>query len=159
MIAAAAAAPTSNYAISLQGASAVSSEKSRSVRDGWMAAVIAGLKEFGPYAAIELVLPGGSLIAILLWLHRRHRLRLRSNPAQQYVRQSAYGPPPAPPAKSVVVARALPAHFAGCAVRLAVLKRPGVSPVAARNASEKFEGCLNPNRYAISFSGRSVCSK
>jgi hypothetical protein len=81
MIAAAAAAPTSNYAISLQGASAVSSEKSRSARDGWMAAAIAGLKEFGPYAAIELVLPGGSLIAILLWLHRRRRFRLRSNPA------------------------------------------------------------------------------
>src|SRR5882724_3183457 len=41
----------------------------------------------------------------------------------------------------------------------AVLKRPGVSPVAARNASEKFEGRRNPNRYAISFSGSSVCSK
>jgi hypothetical protein len=95
MIAAAAAAPTSNCAISLQGASAVLSQKSRSVRHGWMAAAIAGLKEFGPYAAIELVLPGGSLIAILLWLHRRRRLRLRSNPAQQYVRQSAYGPPAA----------------------------------------------------------------
>jgi hypothetical protein len=81
MIAAAAAAPTSNYAISLQGASAVSSEKSRSVRHGWMAAAIAGLKQFGPYAAIELLLPGGSLIAILLWLHQRRRFRLRSNPA------------------------------------------------------------------------------
>jgi hypothetical protein len=40
-----------------------------------MAGAIAGLKEFGPYAAIELVLPGGSLIAILLWLHRRRQLR------------------------------------------------------------------------------------
>ena len=79
MIAAAAAAPTSNYAISLPGASAVSSEKSRSVRHGWMAAAIAGLKEFGPYAAIELVLPGGSLIAILLWLHRRRQLKRTSN--------------------------------------------------------------------------------
>jgi hypothetical protein len=75
MIAAATAAPTSNCAISLQRASAVLSESSRRVRPGWMAAAIAGLKEFGPYAAIELVLPGGSLIALLLWLHRRRCLR------------------------------------------------------------------------------------
>jgi hypothetical protein len=71
MIAAATAASTSNCAIALQCGSAVLSEKVRSVRHGWMAGAIAGLKEFGPYAAIELVLPGGSLIAILLWLHRR----------------------------------------------------------------------------------------
>lgn len=30
------------------------------------------LKAFGPYAAIELILPGGSCIALLLWLYRRH---------------------------------------------------------------------------------------
>ncbi|MGH3428654.1 MAG: hypothetical protein ACRDQZ_13980 [Mycobacteriales bacterium] len=29
------------------------------------------LRELGPYAAIELVLPGGSLLALLLWLYRR----------------------------------------------------------------------------------------
>jgi hypothetical protein len=40
-----------------------------------MAGAIAGLKEFGPYAAIELVLPGGSLIAILPWLQQRRQLR------------------------------------------------------------------------------------
>jgi len=36
---------------------------------------IAGLllRELGPYAAIELILPGGSLLALLLWLYRRHR--------------------------------------------------------------------------------------
>jgi hypothetical protein len=32
---------------------------------------IAIIKDFGPYAAIELILPGGSLIAVLLWLYRR----------------------------------------------------------------------------------------
>ena len=32
---------------------------------------IAIMKDFGPYAAIELILPGGSLIAVLLWLYRR----------------------------------------------------------------------------------------
>lgn len=31
------------------------------------------LKEFGPYAAIELILPGGSCLALLLWLYRRHQ--------------------------------------------------------------------------------------
>ena len=32
------------------------------------------LKEFAPYAAIELVLPGGTVLAILCWLYRRRRL-------------------------------------------------------------------------------------
>lgn len=31
------------------------------------------LKELAPYAAIELVLPGGTLIAILCWLYRRRQ--------------------------------------------------------------------------------------
>src|ERR1700739_1866188 len=32
------------------------------------------LRAVGPYLAIELLLPGGSVIALLLWLHRRlHR--------------------------------------------------------------------------------------
>jgi hypothetical protein len=32
------------------------------------------MRDIGPYAAIELVLPGGSLIAVLLWLYRRSKL-------------------------------------------------------------------------------------
>lgn len=49
------------------------------------------LKGLGPYAAIELLLPGGSLIAIGLWLYSRHkagkpllpfRLRVGSAPAR-----------------------------------------------------------------------------
>jgi hypothetical protein len=31
------------------------------------------VKELGPYAAIELLLPGGSLIALGLWLYARHK--------------------------------------------------------------------------------------
>jgi hypothetical protein len=31
------------------------------------------LKGLGPYAAIEILLPGGSLIAIGLWLYSRHK--------------------------------------------------------------------------------------
>jgi hypothetical protein len=33
--------------------------------------MIAG-RTFGPYLAIELLLPGGSLIALLLWLYRAY---------------------------------------------------------------------------------------
>jgi hypothetical protein len=29
------------------------------------------LREFGPYAAIALVVPGGSLFAVLLWIYRK----------------------------------------------------------------------------------------
>jgi hypothetical protein len=34
--------------------------------------VIAAGRSFGPYLAIELLLPGGSLIALLLWLYRSY---------------------------------------------------------------------------------------
>ena len=30
------------------------------------------LRQLAPYAAIELLLPGGSLIALCLWLYHRH---------------------------------------------------------------------------------------
>jgi hypothetical protein len=36
-------------------------------------AVAANLRNLAPYAAIELVLPGGSLMALLLWLYRRQK--------------------------------------------------------------------------------------
>jgi hypothetical protein len=32
------------------------------------------LREFAPYAAIELLLPGGSLMALLLWFYRRRKM-------------------------------------------------------------------------------------
>lgn len=34
------------------------------------------LRQFAPYAAIELLLPGGTIVAILLWLYRRRRVAL-----------------------------------------------------------------------------------
>ena len=39
----------------------------------WGAIVAATLKAFGPYAAIELLLPGGSVIALSLWFYRRRK--------------------------------------------------------------------------------------
>jgi hypothetical protein len=34
---------------------------------------LATLRALAPYAAIELLLPGGSLIALVLWLYRRYK--------------------------------------------------------------------------------------
>jgi hypothetical protein len=34
---------------------------------------LTALRQLAPYAAIELLLPGGSLIALVLWLYRRHK--------------------------------------------------------------------------------------
>jgi len=36
---------------------------------------LVGLRELGPYAVAELVLPGGTVLAVLLWLYRRHHRR------------------------------------------------------------------------------------
>jgi hypothetical protein len=36
-------------------------------------AVIGKLRALAPYAAIELVMPGGSLMALLLWIYRRQK--------------------------------------------------------------------------------------
>ena len=33
------------------------------------------VRDFAPYAAIELILPGGTLLAILCWLYRRRLAR------------------------------------------------------------------------------------
>lgn len=34
------------------------------------------LRKFAPYAAIELILPGGTILAIVFWLYRRRQLAL-----------------------------------------------------------------------------------
>jgi hypothetical protein len=39
----------------------------------YAAAIVAKLRDLAPYAVIELVLPGGSLMALLLWLYRRQK--------------------------------------------------------------------------------------
>lgn len=44
----------------------------RALLNTWIAGVPALLRSLGPYAAIELLLPGGSVIALLIWLYR-HR--------------------------------------------------------------------------------------
>jgi hypothetical protein len=39
----------------------------------WVAVAVARLKEFAPYAVIELLLPGGSVLALTLWFYRRRK--------------------------------------------------------------------------------------
>jgi len=48
---------------------------------GWKGRVVRFVRVLGPYAAIELLLPGGSLIAVLLWLYQTQRKKasLRQN--------------------------------------------------------------------------------
>jgi hypothetical protein len=36
-------------------------------------AVVGRLKDVAPYAVMELILPGGSLMALLFWLYRRQK--------------------------------------------------------------------------------------
>jgi hypothetical protein len=40
---------------------------------GWWMRGLTGVRELGPYAAVELLLPGGSVIAVVLWLYRRYK--------------------------------------------------------------------------------------
>ena len=69
-------AATSGYR-SFPGAACAAASEEAGVWGGRLMRAIARAREFAPYAAIELILPGGSLIAIVLWLYRRRRL----NPA------------------------------------------------------------------------------
>jgi hypothetical protein len=40
------------------------------------------LRSLGPYLAIELILPGGSIVALLLWAYRhRHAVRPSAAPS------------------------------------------------------------------------------
>lgn len=44
----------------------------------WIGRIAALVRQLGPYAVVELVLPGGSLVALSLWLYRRHKNASRS---------------------------------------------------------------------------------
>jgi hypothetical protein len=39
----------------------------------WVTRLGAILRQLGPYVAIEILLPGGTLMALLLWIYRRRR--------------------------------------------------------------------------------------
>jgi hypothetical protein len=59
----------------------------RSRLAAWIARIGTILRELGPYAAIEILLPGGTLVALLLWLYRRSinvRARVPSSASAAY---------------------------------------------------------------------------
>jgi hypothetical protein len=43
------------------------------MKNGWLQWLIEQLREWGPYFAVELILPGGTLIALALWAYRRRQ--------------------------------------------------------------------------------------
>ena len=43
-------------------------------------------RSLGPYLAIELILPGGSIVALLLWTYR-HRIAARQSAARIRMRE------------------------------------------------------------------------
>lgn len=47
--------------------------KARPKLKAYAEAVVAKFRAVAPYALIELILPGGSVMALLLWLYRRQR--------------------------------------------------------------------------------------
>jgi hypothetical protein len=53
----------------------MTSANSTSALNNWgvYAAAVMRLKALAPYALIELILPGGSVMALLLWLYRRRK--------------------------------------------------------------------------------------
>lgn len=46
-----------------------------------IARIFAAIRQVAPYLAIEIILPGGSLVALILWL-LRNRARLQDAPAR-----------------------------------------------------------------------------
>jgi hypothetical protein len=55
----------------------------RSRLAAWVVRIAVMLRKLGPYAAIEILLPGGTLMALLLWLYRRSgRVRAPVRPAE-----------------------------------------------------------------------------
>jgi hypothetical protein len=41
------------------------------MKNAWVQWIVEQFRTLGPYFAVELILPGGSLLALLLWLYRR----------------------------------------------------------------------------------------
>ncbi|HYL71004.1 MAG TPA: hypothetical protein VEY89_06860 [Candidatus Dormibacteraeota bacterium] len=51
----------------------------------WLGSLVGFVRKLGPYAVIELLLPGGTLIIVAVWLYRRYRARAMSiGVAQEY---------------------------------------------------------------------------
>jgi hypothetical protein len=49
--------------------------------NGWKGRTVRFIRVLGPYAAIELLLPGGSLIALSVWLYQTSRKKALLGPS------------------------------------------------------------------------------
>jgi len=52
------------------------------MKNSWIVWIVGQLRNLGPYLAVELILPGGSLLALLLWLYRHRTVRQSHEGAQ-----------------------------------------------------------------------------
>jgi hypothetical protein len=61
---------------------------SRSRLGAWIDRIGAILRQLGPYVVMEILLPGGTLMALLLWLYRRGaevRARVDTSQSAAYI--------------------------------------------------------------------------
>lgn len=95
-------------------------------RAAWIAKGLALVKAVGPYALLEFVLPGGTLIALLVWLYRhRHRQNI-GRPARAAIRSTKR---PGVAWRRTLLASVAVALTAGCTVGPDFV-RPEAAPVA-----------------------------
>jgi hypothetical protein len=57
---------------------------------GFAVTIIVRIRALAPYALIELILPGGSVMALLLWLYRRRKNQV--SPMGRRMVEAAVGP-------------------------------------------------------------------
>jgi hypothetical protein len=69
--------------ISILSAQLVSNRTALRKLSAYVAWVVSTLRKLAPYAAIELLLPGGSVIALLLWFYRRQKANRPGNPLRR----------------------------------------------------------------------------
>lgn len=98
-----------------------------SLSAGWIAKGSALVKTFGPYALIEFLLPGGSLIALGFWLYRHRRPQRPAAGARHAAVRSAQRP--AFPSRRMLISGVAAALAAGCTVGPDFV-RPQPPPVA-----------------------------
>lgn len=58
----------------------------RAATVNWVERAVTIIRQFGPYAAIELIVPGGSIVVLLLWFFRRRlNLEISRQVSKQHV--------------------------------------------------------------------------
>jgi hypothetical protein len=73
MILASESTATFNAGLGSRGRWGAPCRTARRPLSAYTAVIVAKPREFAPHAAIELVMPGGSLMALGLWLYRRQK--------------------------------------------------------------------------------------